>query len=112
MKDRRLVDLTVKQIQPIIEGQNLFTVPVEITVATSKGVNREIVWVKNEEEKFFLGCEEEPLMVSFDGKGALVAEVRFDKSLDELVYQIKNDEPPGRIWAMRKAVKPEFNCFP
>jgi len=105
MRDRKLIDLNVKQIQPIIEGQDLFTLPVEITVATSKGVKRETVWVKNEEDRFFLDCEEEPLMVSFDGKGTLVAVVRFDKSLEELVYQIENDALPGRIWAMREIVR-------
>ena len=105
MRDRKLVDLNVRQIQPIIEGQDLFTLPVEITVATSKGVRKETVWVKNEEDKFFLDCEDEPLMVSFDGKGALVGVVRFDKSLDELVYQMENDALPGRIWAMREIVR-------
>jgi HEAT repeat protein len=78
---------------------------VEITVATSKGMKRETVWVKNDEDRFFLDCEEEPLMVSFDGKGTLVAVVRFDKSLEELVYQIENDALPGRIWAMREIVR-------
>jgi len=96
------IDLTVKQIQPIIEGQNLFKLPVEITFATSKGLNKETIWVENNVDQFLFNCDEQPLMVSFDGKGSLVAEIRFDKSLDELVYQIKNDELPGRIWALRQ----------
>ena len=108
LKDRKLIDLTVRQVQPIIEGQDLFTLPVEITIATSKGVKRETIWVKTKEDQFLLGCGEEPLMVSFDGKGALVAEIRFDKSLDELLYEIENGELPGRIWAMREIA----NRFP
>ena len=102
LKDRKLIDLTVEQIQPIIEGQDLFTLPAEIIIATSKGVKRETIWLKNKKDQFLLGCSEEPLMVSFDGQGALVAEIRFNKSLDELLYEIENSELPGRIWAMRE----------
>jgi len=57
--------------------------------------------VKNKSDQFLIHCDEEPLMVSFDGCGALVAEVRFDKTLDELIYQAFNDEIAGRIRAMR-----------
>lgn len=102
LNDRKLIDLTVKQIQPIIEGQNLFTLPVEITIATSKGIKKEKVWVKNKVDRLLLNCDEKPLMVSFDGQGALVSEIRFDKCSDELTYQIKNDELPGRFWALRQ----------
>ncbi|MBL7111356.1 MAG: M1 family metallopeptidase [Bacteroidales bacterium] len=108
LKDCKLIDLTVKQVQAIIKGQDLFTLPVEIIIATSKGVKRETIWVKTKEDQFLLGCDEEPLMVSFDGKGALVAEIRFNKSLDELLYEIENGELPGRIWAMREIA----NRFP
>jgi len=105
LSDRKLVDLIIKQIQPIIEGQDLFKLPVEIMIATSKGTKKETVWVKNKVDQFLLICDEKPLMVSFDGKGALVAEVRFNKSLPELIYQINNDELPGRIWALRQMAK-------
>jgi len=101
LKDRKLIDLSVSQVQPIIKGQDLFTLPIEITIVTSKGERKETIWVKNKSDQFLLHCDEEPLMVSFDGSGALVAEVHFDKSLDELIYQVFNDEIPGRIRAMR-----------
>ena len=102
LSERKLIDLTVKQIQPIIEAQDLFTLPVEITVATSKGMKREVVWVKHGVDQFLLGCDEKPLMVSFDGKGALVADIRFEKPLEELIYQVKHDELPGKIRALRQ----------
>lgn len=101
LKDHKLIDLSVSQVQPIIKGQDLFTLPVEITIVTSNGEKKETIWVKNKSDKFLLPCDEEPVMVSFDGSGALVAEVHFDKSLDELIYQVFNDEIPGRIRAMR-----------
>lgn len=101
LKDRNLVDLSVRQVQPIIKGQDLFTLPVDITIVTSKGEKRDVIWVKSGSDQFLLPCDEEPLMVSFDGGGALVAEVRFDKPLEELAYQALHDEIPGRIRAMR-----------
>jgi aminopeptidase N len=101
LPNRRLLDLSVRQVQPIVKGQGLFTLPVEITIVTTQGKKKETIWVKNGSDQFLLPCEGEPLMVSFDGRGALVAEVRFDKSLDELTYQVFHDEIPGRIWAMR-----------
>jgi len=101
LQDRKLIDISVSQVQPIVKGQDLFTLPVEITMATSKGKKKETIWAKNRSDRFLLPCEEEPLMVSFDGGGALVAEVRFDKSVDELAFQALHDEIPGRIWAMR-----------
>jgi len=101
LKNRKLIDLSVSQVQPIIKGQDLFTLPIEITIVTAKGEKKETIWVKNKSDQFLLHCDEEPLMVSFDGSGALVSEVHFDKSLDELIYQVYNDEIPGRIRAMR-----------
>ena len=105
LKGRNLIDLSVSQVQPIIKGQDLFTLPVEITMVTSKGEKKETIWAKNRSDRFLLPCEEEPLLVSFDGSGALVAEVRFDKSLDELIYQVLHDGIPGRIWAMREMAR-------
>jgi len=98
----KLVDLNIEQIQPFVEGQNEFTLPLEINIATSTGVRNHIVWAENREEHVFLESDERPLMLSFDGSGALVADVVFEKTLDELIYQTKNDALPGRIWALRQ----------
>lgn len=105
LKDQKLIDLTVEQIQPIIEGQDLFTLPVEIAIATSQGIKQETIWLENKIDQFLLECDEKPLMVSFDGQGALVAEVRFDKSLAELLYQLNHDEFLGRFWALREMAR-------
>ncbi len=99
---QRMLDLTVKQVQPIIEGQDLFTIPVEITIETASGRKFETIWARNRVDRFLLECREAPLMFSFDGKGALVAEIRVTKSLRELIYQIQHDALPGRIWALRQ----------
>jgi aminopeptidase N len=102
LSDRKLIDLSVKQVQPLVEGQGLFTLPVKITIGTSTKRWQEKVWIKNENENFLFACEEKPVMVSFDGEGDLIAEVHFPKSLDELIYQTKNTPVPGRLWTLRQ----------
>jgi aminopeptidase N len=102
LKDRRLIDLSVRQVQPFVKGQDLFTLPAEITIATPKGEKKETLWLKNRSDRFLLPCSEEPLMVSFDAGGALVAEVRFKKTAEEWSYEAVHDEIPGRIRAMRE----------
>jgi aminopeptidase N len=102
LADRKLVDLAVKQVQPMVEGLGIFDLPVKITIATATKRWQEKVWIKNESENFLFACEEKPLMVSFDGEGDLIAEVSFPKSIEELIYQTKNTPVPGRIWAIRE----------
>ncbi len=105
LENRQLLALKVEQVQPIVEGQDLFTLPVEAAIVTAGETERRTFWVDEAEEEFFIECEQKPLMVSFDGAGNLVAEIRFEKSIDELVYQIRHDEFPGQIWAMREAAR-------
>jgi aminopeptidase N len=102
LADRKLIDLSVRQVQPLVKGQGIFTLPVKITIGTATKRWQEKVWIKNESEKFLFACEEKPVMVSFDGEGDLIAEINFPKSLDELIYQTKNIPVPGRIWAIRE----------
>jgi len=98
----KLIDLNVKQVQPIVAGQGLFKLPVTVSVATANGVTKHRIWVEHAEEKFLFESAEAPLMVSFDGGGELVAELKFDKKINELLYQTKHDELPGQIWALRQ----------
>lgn len=99
---RRQIDLQVKQVQPLVNGQDLFKLPVTVSVATADGVKQHRIWLEAQDEAFFLPCNREPLMVSFDGGGDLVAEVRFEKALNELAYQALNDDLPGQIRALRQ----------
>lgn len=100
--DKKVIDLSVKQVQPFVEGQGVFTLPVSLTIATPTKTWRETIAVKKESEHFILKCDAKPLMVSFDGDGNLVAEVEFEKDIEELEYQSTRDALPGRLWAMRQ----------
>jgi len=105
LADRKMIDLSVKQVQPFVGGQGLFTLPAKITIATPSKSWQEKVWVEEENQSFLFSCDEKPLMVSFDGEGDLVAEVSFQKTIEELVYQTKNDAVPGKLWATRELAK-------
>ncbi|MEE9168829.1 MAG: M1 family metallopeptidase [bacterium] len=102
LADRQLIDLSVSQVQPIVEGQDLFTLPVDVTIATNSQTWKERLWVLDADEKFLIRSGEKPLMVSFDGEGSLVAELTFDKDAGELAYQAIHDAVPGRMWAIRQ----------
>jgi len=43
--------------------------------------------------------------VSFDGRGDLIAEIRFDKEPQELVFQAAHDALPGRLRALGQLVR-------
>jgi len=102
LPEHKKLKVSVNQIQPLVEGQGVFTLPVKITIATVKKRWQEEVWIEQASENFSFACEEKPLLVSFDGAGDLVAELRFSKSAEELIYQANNDELPGRMWAVKE----------
>lgn len=105
LKSRKMIDLVVNQIQPVVEGQDLFNLPVDISIHTAQGIETKKIWVEEGNAHFFLPCEEMPLMIGFDSGGHLVADIVFNKSLHELLYQIEHDAFPGRIRAMRQATE-------
>ena len=102
---KKAIDLSVSQVQPIVEGQGYFTLPVPITIVTDTETRTDKIWVRGENDHFLLPSRGEPRMVSFDGAGNVVAEVRFDKRASELQYQAAHDSLPGRRWAMRQMAR-------
>ena len=62
----------------------------------------ERVWIKPEAENIFaFDAASEPKLVNFDYEGTLLKELKFEKSNDELIYQLLNDKDIiGRSWAL------------
>lgn len=62
----------------------------------------ERVWIKPEAENVFtFDAEAEPKLVNFDYEGTILKELKFEKSNDELIYQLLNDKDIiGRRWAL------------
>ena len=99
---RRKVEVKVEQVQPLVDGQGIFTLPVEIRIDAKGKTQRHRVWIERQAEHFVFDADSAPDMVSFDGRGDLVADIRCEKSPKELVYQLNNDELPGRMRALRQ----------
>ncbi len=65
------------------------------------------VWVKPQAENVYtFDLPTAPQLVNFDYEGAILKELKFDKSVDELVYQMTKDKDiTGRRWAMTELAK-------
>ncbi|MEX2116762.1 MAG: M1 family metallopeptidase [Bacteroidota bacterium] len=100
--DRKKVEVTIDQVQAQVDGQGIFNLPVDIRIDAGGTSQRKTVWVYEQNETFLFDAAAAPEMISVDGQGALVAEVRHSKSLAELIYQMKNDDLPGRLWAVQQ----------
>lgn len=103
------VRLKITQTQDFSLGIPVYKIPVIIGIITSKGKAVEKVWIKREEEVFEFSVDEKPLMVRFDEGNFLLKEWAFEKEMDELLYQLKNDDVVGRMWAASELARFEGN---
>lgn len=90
--------LNVKQVQKADMSSaypqvKYFQTPVEIEIVTAGGSQIETVLIEAKEENVFKfsGINSEPLIVDFDNEGTLIKELKFDKSTNELIFQLNND---------------------
>ena len=67
----------------------------------------ERVWLKPQEENVFtFDSAAKPKLVNFDYESTLLKEMKFEKSTDDLIYQMLNDKDVlGRRWAMGELEK-------
>lgn len=81
-----------------------FQTPVEIEIATNSNKRIERVWIAPQEEQTFnFNVEEKPLLVNFDYGRTLIRELHFEKTTNELAYQLAHDEDMlGRLWALEQ----------
>ena len=93
------VKLKIIQTQDTSGRIPVFKTPVVIAVVTKEGKKSEKVWLKEKVEEFEIACDQTPLMVRFDEGNFLLKEWIFDKTTQELIYQLKNDDVIGRMWA-------------
>ncbi|MDQ4122669.1 MAG: M1 family metallopeptidase [Acidobacteriota bacterium] len=103
----KTLKLNVKQTQKRDETSDypqveLFQPPVDIEIGTASGTRVERVNLAAQpEQTVMISVDAEPLLVNWDYQNALIDEVKFDKSIDELAYQLKNDpDVMGRMWAL------------
>ncbi|MCD9187666.1 MAG: HEAT repeat domain-containing protein [Pyrinomonadaceae bacterium] len=67
----------------------------------------ERVWLKPQAENVFtFDSAVKPKLVNFDFEGTLIKEIKFEKSVDDLIYQMTNDKDVlGKRWAMAELAK-------
>ena len=108
----KTLTLTVRQEQKPDPNSDypqatFFRAPVDIEIgAAGKTRVERIMIAPKEEQTFSFPVESQPVLVNFDYGNTLIKELRFEKPLDELVYQMTRDEDVmGRIWALSQLTK-------
>jgi aminopeptidase N len=101
LPEKKLLELSIRQRQPQVKGQDLFRLPVVVSVYLSGVVQRDTLWIQKEEETFWLPCEERPKFVVVDEAGDLVAEIRHPKPFSALLAQAGRSDYFGRVRALR-----------
>ncbi|HLO00339.1 MAG TPA: M1 family aminopeptidase [Pyrinomonadaceae bacterium] len=103
----KVLKLSVEQVQTLDPASQfpqvaLFQTPVNIEIATASGTRLERLQIlPRKEQTFSLPVDSKPLLVNFDYHGTLIKELEFEKSTEELAYQMTKDEDVlGRIWAL------------
>lgn len=79
-----------------------FQTPVDIEIGTATSTRVERVQIEPKaEQAFTFPLDAPPLLVNFDYGDTLIKELRFEKSTDQLVYQLSHDQDMlGRVWAL------------
>ena len=93
------VKLKIAQTQDTSGRIPAFKTPVVIAVVTAEGKKTERVRLKEKVEQFEIACDQEPLMVRFDEGNFLLKEWTFEKTTQELIFQLEHDDVIGRMWA-------------
>jgi aminopeptidase N len=97
--------VTARQVQDRKLGTPLYRLPVKIGITTKTGKTVETIWLEKEQQSFAFNVANEPLMVKFDDGDVLLKEWTFNKSTDELLYQLQHDQAIGRLWAIAELQK-------
>jgi len=95
-----LLTLHVAQTQEVDSVTPVYRMPVDIYIVTPQQNILRTIWVDSLNDTYSLGVAEKPLMVNFDEGDHVLKELNFQKSVDELSYQLKHDPSAvGRVWA-------------
>jgi aminopeptidase N len=104
-RDSKKLHLKIEQKQDTTLGIPIYKIPVMIGITTAKQKRSEKLWITKQMEEFSFAVDEKPLLVRFDEGNYLLKEWTFEKDIDELLYQLNNDDVIGRMWAAVELVK-------
>ncbi len=100
------VKLEVKQTQKPDDERKwfaspeFFTMPVDIAITTSSGEKVHRVWINEKEQSYSFAVDGKPLIINFDKGNYLIKQVKFNRTNEELAYQLLHDtDLMGRVLA-------------
>lgn len=87
--------VSISQNQKTDSLTPIFNMPVEIAFTTSSSRIVKTINIQNKEQEFYLPLDSRPLMVEFDPDNKILKTVEFERSTEELLYQLQNS---SRSW--------------
>lgn len=101
---QKLATVSVKQTQSNDNGVPTFRVPVLIDFRTGRKKSTEFrVEITDKEQTFIFPLAEKPDVCRFDPHNAVLKTLDFDKSINELILQLRDDDDIwGRQWAAKE----------
>ncbi len=100
------VTLEIKQTQKPDEERKwfaspeYFTMPVDVAITTPSGEKLHRVWIDRKEKTYTFAVDEKPLIINFDKGNYLIKRVKFNRTDEELAYQLLHDtDMMGRVLA-------------
>jgi aminopeptidase N len=89
-QESHTVNLKVRQVQPVDSLTGIFTTPMDIEVWVHNEPVTYRVTISREEEEFSFPAYQQPQLVLFDKGSTILKKVKFDKPIDEWVFQLQN----------------------
>jgi aminopeptidase N len=106
--EKKQLTLTVKQTQKT-DSKNAYPQADFFGGKMAIGIDNrvETINIKPQAENVFVfASTQQPKLVNFDYGSAWIKEVKFEKTFEELIYQLENDKDVlGRDWALNELVK-------
>jgi aminopeptidase N len=93
----KTIKLNVKQTQKPDEQRKwfaspaFFTMPVDVAITTASGEKVHRVFINKSEQTLSFAVDGKPLIINFDKGNYLIKEMKFNRSDDELAYQLLHD---------------------
>src|SRR5262249_24143053 len=105
----RSLKLSIKQTQkpndktPWFQQPAFFTTPVDVAITTASGEKIHRIFIDKPEQQFDFKVDSKPLIVNFDRGNYIIKTVQFQRSDDELAYQVTHDsDVTGRLRAIHE----------
>lgn len=105
----KTLTLTIEQIQKTdpeskFPQAELFQMPVDIEIGTAEKTVVERVQIEpKRSQTFAFKTDSKPLLVNFDYNQTIIKELEFNKTKEELSYQLSKDQDVlGRLWALNQ----------